>query len=132
MLKVVDELDALNSAAVSFGGAIGTKLPVNVNSLIEKVEGILASGTPDSVEGILEFLDNIPMGEIREESAEERAAAGNALSRTSPTQKQVDLTPHTENGPQSSILQEGTSLEQFYADNFKKKQKKLYEDTDFS
>lgn len=133
LLKVIDELDALNSTAISFGGAIGTKLPVNVNSLIEKVEGILSSGTPDSVEGILEFLDNIPMGEIREKSAEERAATGASLSRTKPgATQQIDMTPHTQNGPQSAIMNESQSLEDYYADNFKKKPTKMYEDTDFS
>ena len=148
LLKVIDELDALNSTAISFGGAIGTKLPVSVNSLIEKVEGILSSGTPDSVEGILEFLDNIPMGEIREKSAEERAAAGDSLSRTKPgSAQQIDMTPRTQNGPRSAIMgrpqsamggpqsanmNESQSLEDFYADNFKKKPTKMYEDTDFS
>ena len=141
LLKVIDELDALNSTAISFGGAIGTKLPVSVNSLIEKVEGILSSGTPDSVEGILEFLDNIPMGEIREKSAEERAAAGDSLSRTKPGSiQQIDMTPRTQNGPRSAIMggsqsaamNESQSLEDFYADNFKKKPTKMYEDTDFS
>ena len=141
LLKVIDELDALNSTAISFGGAIGTKLPVSVNSLIEKVEGILSSGTPDSVEGILEFLDNIPMGEIREKSAEERAADGDSLSRTRPgSTQQIDMTPRTQNGPRSAIMgnpqsaamNESQSLEDFYADNFKKKPTKMYEDTDFS
>lgn len=133
LLKVIDELDALNSTAISFGGAIGTKLPVNVNSLIEKVEGILSSGSSDSVEGILEFLDNIPMGEIREKSAEERAALGDSLSRTKPgATQQIDMTPHTQNGPQSAIVNESQSLEDYYADNFKKKPQKMYEDSDFS
>lgn len=130
LLKVIDELDSLNSTAISFGGAIGTKLPVNVNSLIEKVEGILSSGTPDSVEGILEFLDNIPMGEIREKSAEERAAAGSNLSRTRP----VNLTPDLQNGPRSAITQtrENQSLEEYYKSNYTRQPQKYYEDTDFS
>lgn len=130
LLKVIDGLDSLNSTAISFGGAIGNQLPVNVNSLIEKVEAILSSGTPDSVEGILEFLDNIPMGEIREKSPEERRAAGENLSRTKP----VNLTPNLENGPQSAITQtrESLSLEDYYDKNYRKKPKKYYEDTDFS
>lgn len=124
LLKVIDELDSLNSTAVSFGGAIGTKLPVNVNSLIDKVEAILSSGTPDSVDGILEFLDNIPMGEIREKSAEERAAAGAALSRTKPgAEQQVDLSVH-QNAPSSQIAQVNESK--------KSAGQKLYEESDFT
>lgn len=131
LLKVIDELDALNSTAISFGGAIGTKLPVNVNSLIEKVENILSSGTPDSVDGILEFLDAIPMGEIREKSAEERAAMGAALSRTKPSAQNIDMSVNP-NAPKSAIAaREGMSLEDFYKENFRENRSKFAE-TDYS
>ena len=135
LLKVIDELDALNSAAVGFGGVIGSKLPVNVNSLLEKVEGLVSGQGTDSVDSIIEFLDSVPMGDIREKSAEERAAAQQPLSRTGAPAGQpaapIDMTAHTENGPQTAV-KESMSLEDFYKDEFKGKKTKIHEATDFS
>lgn len=120
---VLDDLQDLKNSATVFGGVIGKQLPGTVSGIIATVESLLDGGQ-NSMTGILDFLDNVPMGEIRTKSAAERREADKAAS----SQPAVDLTPHTENGPMSATLQnESLNIEDFYRDEFQKKPSKFRE-----
>ena len=122
---VLDDLTDLKSSATVFGGVIGQQLPGQIQSLITSVEAMLDGG-PSSVTGIIDFLDNVPMGEIRTKSAAEKRQASKE------SQSNIDLTPHTAGGPKSAALQnESLNIEDFYRDEFKR-QPSVYRESDYS
>lgn len=126
---ILDDLEDLKSSATIFGGVIGQQLPGNIQALTTNVEAMLDGG-PASITGILDFLDNVPMGEIRSKSAAERREADKEAYAA--PQQAVDLTPHTEGGPKSAAIQnESLNIEDFYRDEFQKKPSQ-FKENDYS
>ena len=124
--NILDDLEDLKSSATIFGGVIGQQLPGSVQTLTNNVEAMLDGG-PTSITGILDFLDNVPMGEIRTKSAAERREADRGMSQLT-----ADLTPHMGNGPKSAVIQnESLNIEDFYRDEFKKKPSQ-FKESDYS
>lgn len=138
LLSIVDDFDAVSQAAVSLNGDIAKVLPVQLNASADAVLDLVNGAGQNSIKNLKDYVDNIPLGDLRTKSSAEAIRNGQAAAPragNAPTAPAVDLTPRT-NIPQSSIAQESVDLEKYkknkIEENTKEFAEKLNENNEFS
>lgn len=134
LLSIVDDFDTVSQAALAFNGDIAKVLPVQLNASADAVLELVNGNAQNSIKNLKDYIDNIPLGDLRTKSASEAIRNGQASAPTAgnaPTAPAVDLTPKT-NAPQSAIV----ANESINLDDYKKKpalkENKLNENNEFS
>lgn len=134
LLSIVDDFDTVSQAAVAFNGDIAKVLPVQLNASADVVLELVNGNSQNSIKNLKDYIDNIPLGDLRTKSASEAIRNGQATAPTAgnaPTASAVDLTPKA-NAPQSAIV----ANESINLDDYKKKpalkESKLNENNEFS
>lgn len=138
LLSIVDDFDAVSQAAVALNGDIAKVLPVQLNASADAVLDLVNGAAQNSIKNLKDYVDNIPLGDLRTKSSAEAIRNGQKQAPTAgaaPTAAAVDLTPRT-NGPQSAIAQESVDLSKYkknkIEENVEKPKSKLNEDNEFS
>lgn len=138
LLSIVDDFDAVSQAAVSLNGDIAKVLPVQLNASADAVLDLVNGAGQNSIKNLKDYVDNIPLGDLRTKSSAEAIRNGQKAAPTAgnaPTAPAVDLTPRT-NAPQSAIAQESVDLEKYkknkIEENTKEFAEKLNENNEFS
>lgn len=138
LLSIVDDFDAVSQAAVALNGDIAKVLPVQLNASADAVLDLVNGAAQNSIKNLKDYVDNIPLGDLRTKSSAEAIRNGQKQAPTAgaaPTAAAVDLTPRT-NGPQSAIAQEGVDLSKYkknkIEENVEQPKSKLNEDNEFS
>ena len=138
LLSIVDDFDAVSQAAVALNGDIAKVLPVQLNASADAVLDLVNGAAQNSIKNLKDYVDNIPLGDLRTKSSAEAIRNGQKQAPTAgaaPTAAAVDLTPRT-NGPQSAIAQEGVDLSKYkknkIEENAEQPKSKLNEDNEFS
>lgn len=138
LLSIVDDFDAVSQAAVALNGDIAKVLPVQLNASADAVLDLVNGAGQNSIKNLKDYVDNIPLGDLRTKSSAEAIRNGQKAAPTAgnaPTAPAVDLTPRT-NAPQSAIAQESVDLEKYkknkIEENTKEFAEKLNENNEFS
>lgn len=138
LLSIVDDFDAVSQAAVALNGDIAKVLPVQLNASADAVLDLVNGAGQNSIKNLKDYVDNIPLGDLRTKSSAEAIRNGQKAAPTAgnaPTAPAVDLTPRT-NAPQSAIAQESVDLEKYkknkIEENTKDFAEKLNENNEFS
>lgn len=138
LLSIVDDFDAVSQAAVALNGDIAKVLPVQLNASADAVLDLVNGAAQNSIKNLKDYVDNIPLGDLRTKSSAEAIRNGQKQAPTAgaaPTAAAVDLTPRT-NGPQSAIAQESVDLSKYkknkIEENVEQPKSKLNEDNEFS
>lgn len=138
--EVLASLDNIKGEALAGGGIITKKMPVNINSAMQKIQAVLDGQGPDSINSLIDFIINVPMSGYSKEAAARNARGGqvNYLDDEAPAAPaEVNTTPDTSNGPQSALAESTKygediaqdSLKQFYRENYGR-QKRVRENAD--
>jgi hypothetical protein len=107
VITIMESAEELSKTASLYNGEIARVLPLNLKSVIDKLSAILEGGGQDSLSGLVDFLDNIPLSEIRDKPISERRVDTQALGvKTPPAPPAVNTRPNTASGPQSAVLKE--------------------------
>lgn len=134
LLSIVDDFDAVSQAAVALNGDIAKVLPVQLNASADAVLELVNGAGQNSIKNLKDYVDNIPLGDLRTKSSAEAIRNGQAQAPSAgsaPTAAAVDLTPRTD-APQSAIAQESI-IAKFAKDNRLQESKaKLNENDEFS
>lgn len=135
LLSIVDDFDAVSQAAVALNGDIAKVLPIQLNASADTILDLVNGEGQNSIKNLKDYVDNIPLGQLRTKSAVEAIRNGQAQAPTAgkaPTAAEADLTPRT-TAPQSAITQanESINLDDYKKEN-KLKEHKLNEDNEFS
>lgn len=138
LLSIVDDFDAVSQAAVALNGDIAKVLPVQLNASADAVLDLVNGAAQNSIKNLKDYVDNIPLGDLRTKSSAEAIRNGQKQAPTAgaaPTAAAVDLTPRT-NGPQSAIAQESVDLSKYkknkIEENVEQPKSKLNENNEFS
>ena len=136
LLSIVDDFDAVAQAAVALNGDIAKVLPVQLNASSDAVLELVNGAGQNSIKNLKDYVDNIPLGDLRTKSSAEAIRNGQAQAPqagAAPTASTVDLTPRTD-VPQSAIAQESVDLSKYKkgAKIEEAKKSKLNEDNEFS
>lgn len=132
LLSIIDDIDTVSQAAVALGGNMAKVLPVQLNASADVVLNLVNGSEQNSIKNLKDYVDNIPLGDLRARSASEAIRNG---QRQAPEQalQTIDTTPHTNGAPRSAIVNEGTDIN---LDDYKKQPlketKKLDENGEFS
>lgn len=139
LLSIVDDFDAVSQAAVALNGDIAKVLPVQLNASADAVLDLVNGAGQNSIKNLKDYVDNIPLGDLRTKSSAEAIRNGQKAAPTAgnaPTAPAVDLTPRT-SAPQSAIAQESVDLEKYKKNKIEENKteepkKKLNENNEFS
>lgn len=138
LLSIVDDFDAVSQAAVALNGDIAKVLPVQLNASADAVLELVNGAGQNSIKNLKDYVDNIPLGDLRTKSSAEAIRNGQAQAPTAgaaPTAPAVDLTPRT-SAPQSAIANEGVDLSKYKKNKIEEgaeqPKNKLNEDNEFS
>lgn len=137
LLSIVDDFDAVSQSALAFNGDIAKVLPVQLNASADAVLELVNGNEQNSIKNLKEYIDNIPLGDLRTKSAGEAIRAGQAnapVAGNAPTAPaaNVDLAPRT-NAPQSAIVaNESINLDDYKKKPALKEAAKLNENHEFS
>ena len=139
LLSIVDDFDAVSQAAVALNGDIAKVLPVQLNASADAVLDLVNGAGQNSIKNLKDYVDNIPLGDLRTKSSAEAIRNGQKAAPTAgnaPTAPAVDLTPRTD-APQSAIAQESVDLEKYKKNKIEENKteepkKKLNENNEFS
>lgn len=135
LLSIVDDFDAVSQAAVALGGNVAKVLPVQLNSSADTVLALVNGDGQNSIKNLKDYVDNIPLGDLRTKSAGEAIRNG---QYEIPTKSEVpaapiDTAPHPGSAPKSAIIGESKEIN---LDDYKKKpmkeSKKMNENNEFS
>jgi hypothetical protein len=136
LLSIVDDFDAVSQAAVALGGNVAHVLPVQLNASADAVLNLVNGAGQNSIKNLKDYVDNIPLGDLRTKSAGEAIRNGQREAPTqgnAPTAPAIDTTPHVGDAPKSAIVNEGKDIN---LDDYKKQpmkeSKKLNENGEFS
>lgn len=139
LLSIVDDFDTVAQAAISLNGDIAKVLPVQLNASADAVLELVNGAGQNSIKNLKDYVDNIPLGDLRTKSSAESIRNGQRQAPTAgaaPTAPAVNLEPRT-SAPQSAIAQESIDLskykkEQYKEENKPTEKKKLNENNTFS
>ncbi len=136
LLSIVDDFDAVSQAAVALGGNVAHVLPVQLNASADAVLNLVNGAGQNSIKNLKDYVDNIPLGDLRTKSAGEAIRNGQREAPqqgNAPTAPAIDTTPHVGDAPKSAIVNEGKEIN---LDDYKKQpmkeDKKLNENGEFS
>lgn len=136
LLSIVDDFDAVSQAAVALGGNVAHVLPVQLNASADAVLNLVNGAGQNSIKNLKDYVDNIPLGDLRTKSAGEAIRNGQREAPTqgnAPTAPAIDTTPHVGDAPKSAIVNE---CKEINLDDYKKQPmkegKKLNENGEFS
>lgn len=136
LLSIVDDFDAVSQAAVALGGNVAHVLPIQLNASADAVLNLVNGAGQNSIKNLKDYVDNIPLGDLRTKSAGEAIRNGQREAPTqgnAPTAPAIDTTPHVGDAPKSAIVNEGKEIN---LDDYKKQPmkeaKKLNENGEFS
>ena len=136
LLSIVDDFDAVSQAAVALNGDIAKVLPVQLNASADAVLDLVNGAGQNSIKNLKDYVDNIPLGDLRTKSAGEAIRNGQREAPqqgNAPTAPAIDTTPHVGDAPKSAIVNENKDIN---LDDYKKQpmkeDKKLNENGEFS
>lgn len=132
LLSIVDDFDAVSQAAVSLNGDIAKVLPIQLNASADTILDLVNGEGQNSIKNLKEYIDNIPLGQLRTKSTAEAIRNGQASAPTAgnaPTAAEASIAPKTTT-PQSAIV----ANESINLDDYKKATKlnNLNENNEFS
>lgn len=133
LLSIVDDFDAVSQTAVALNGDIAKVLPVQLNASADAVLELVNGAGQNSIKNLKDYVDNIPLGNLRVKSSAEAIRNGQAQAPSAgsaPTAAAVDLTPRAD-APQSAIANEGI-IAKFAKDKLQESKAKLNENDEFS
>ena len=90
LLSIVDDFDAASQAAVALGGNVAHVLPVQLNASADAVLNLVNGAGQNSIKNLKDYVDNIPLGDLRTKSAGEAIRNG---QREAPTQGNAPTAP---------------------------------------
>lgn len=139
LLSIVDDFDAVSQAAISLNGDIAKVLPVQLNASADVVLDLVNGAGQNSIKNLKDYVDNIPLGDLRTKSSAESIRNGQRQAPTAgeaPTAPAVNLEPRAA-APQSAIAQESIDLSKYKKEQYKEnskpvENKKLNENHEFS
>lgn len=139
LLSIVDDFDTVAQAAISLNGDIAKVLPVQLNASADAVLELVNGAGQNSIKNLKDYVDNIPLGDLRTKSSAESIRNGQRQAPTAgaaPTAPAVNLEPRT-SAPQSAIAQESVDLSKYKKEQYKEEskpteKKKLNENNAFS
>lgn len=139
LLSIVDDFDTVAQAAISLNGDIAKVLPVQLNASADAVLELVNGAGQNSIKNLKDYVDNIPLGDLRTKSSAESIRNGQRQAPTAgavPTAPAVNLEPRT-SAPQSAIAQESIDLSKYKKEQYKEEskpteKKKLNENNAFS
>jgi hypothetical protein len=130
ILTIVDKLNTVAKDAVGFNGSISRTIPLNLKVTIDALIEIVQGKGQSSLEKLIEFLDSVPISEIRKQSLTKKALNDTGITQTQDQvanmANPVNIAPDTSSGPRSAITQEATEynpkniLAEFLKENYKK------------
>jgi hypothetical protein len=107
-----------------------------LNASADAVLNLVNGAGQNSIKNLKDYVDNIPLGDLRTKSAGEAIRNGQREAPTqgnAPTAPSIDTTPHVGDAPKSAIVNEGKEIN---LDDYKKQPmkeaKKLNENGEFS
>lgn len=134
LLSIVDDFDAVSQVAVALNGDIAKVLPIQLNASADAILELVNGGGQNSIKNLKDYVDNIPLGQLRTKSAVEAIRNGQAEAPSAgaaPTVAAANLAPRA-NSPQSAIM----ANESIDLNEYKKKkplkERKLNENDEFS
>jgi hypothetical protein len=119
ILNIVDSLNQLSTSSIAFSGEIAKVVPQNLKVCIDQLLEVAQGQGQSSLSSLMDFLDNIPISEIRKQSLVKTTVNTEGVDRTS-TQAQINTQPNLANGPQSAMA-ESFSLKNYVKDTYGKK-----------
>lgn len=138
LLSIVDDFDAVSQAAVALGGNVAKVLPIQLNASADAVLELVNGGGQNSIKNLKDYVDNIPLGDLRTKSAGEAIRNGQREAPTqgnAPTAPAIDTTPHVGEAPKSAILNRESqeiNLDDYKKQPMKEAKKILNENGEFS
>lgn len=121
VISLMESAEELSKSAVQYNGEIARVLPLNLKSFIDKLAALL-EGNQDSLGGMIVFLDNIPIGDVRDKPINARSLQTQSTRPSTPAPS-ISTAPDTSQGPQSAVLKESTDLSRYYKDQYASKPK---------
>lgn len=135
LLSIVDDFDAVSQAAVALNGDIAKVLPIQLNASADTILDLVNGEGQNSIKNLKEYIDNIPLGQLRTKSTAEAIRNGQATAPTAgnaPTAAEASIAPKTTE-PQSAIVaNESINLDDYKKASALKESSKLNEDNEFS
>lgn len=115
----IKDMDKLSKAALALNGDVARVLPIQLKAAQDSLSKIISNGADDqsTIENLKGYVDAIPLGDLREKSAEETIAvpqepgpapAEPAPAPVTPAVPAPDLT----NGPKSEVVKESKNTKE--------------------
>ena len=127
---MIRRLTEISQVAIQAGGDIGKVVSANIQKTITDLNNIANGPDQSSLLSMIKYLQTVPLGTMFPLDLNDDITANNAPSvvtqaeTTAPAQEApaIDMTPHTENGPQSAIAANESVARSMLADYFKLKE----------
>lgn len=128
LIDAINTLMNLSDEAGGFGGEVARVVPSNLHVYSESLTGLYkslktaAENAESGINQLIDYLDSMPIGSIRKKQFGTSSDTKDEPSTEVPTPS-VDLTPNTDGGPKSAVVQnesleEPASLSDFYHRDF--------------
>lgn len=121
IVALISELTKVKNEASGFGGEIARVLPQNLDACISTLTELYEGGSQNSLSSLLEFLDNLPYGQLRPQATTKTTLLRDEEGLGMRSAPVVDTNPNMQMAPQSAIRHEST-LSDFYKDSFRENQ----------
>lgn len=128
--EMIRRLTEISQVAVQAGGDIGKVVSANIQKTITDLNNIANGPDQSSLISMIQYLKTVPLGTMFPLDLDDDITANNApsvvsKSEAAPAAPVIDMTAHTENGPQSAIAtqtQQEAVERSMLADYFKLKE----------
>ena len=130
--EMIRRLTEISQVAVQAGGDIGKVVSANIQKTITDLNNIANGPDQSSLISMIQYLKTVPLGTMFPLDLDDDITANNAPSVVSkseaapaPAAPAIDMTAHTENGPQSAVAaqtQQESVERSMLADYFKLKE----------
>ena len=79
LFSTLETLEDLQVDVEGYSGEIKRVLPAHISTLIKKLQDMIEGSDPSSVDNLIKFLDQIPLGDVRQKSPKERYDDGDGF-----------------------------------------------------
>jgi len=130
VISLMETTEDLSKAASVYNGEISRVLPLNLKSVLGKLSTILEGSGQDSITSLIDFLDAVPLSDVREKPISERRLDASAMADDIPARPAISTAPDLSRGPQSAVMKESRDLSAYYKDAYRENnsnEKRLHE-----
>lgn len=126
--EMIRRLTEISQVAVQAGGDIGQVVSANIQKTITDLNNIANGPDQSSLMSMIKYLQTVPLGTMFPLDLNDDITANNAPSvvtkaeTAAPAAPTIDMTPHTEGGPQSAIAANESIERSMLSDYFKLKE----------